>query len=48
MMKSKYYIKYPCGLETLSVFKGFLIFGSLKQDSKIPICPIHGKDCKAK
>lgn len=48
-MESKFRVKFPCGYEYESVVRiSFVTIADIHQsDKELPICPLHGKDCKA-
>lgn len=47
-MKHETNISFPCGYVYSCSFNTLFFIGNYKFDSNdLPICPIHGKDCKS-
>lgn len=47
-MKTFNKIKFPCGYQYEQTFNSYIFFGIISNEKELPVCPLHGKQCKAK
>jgi hypothetical protein len=46
-MNMDYKVKFPCGYELTAQVNGWFVFNMVDVDTKnLPVCPIHGNNCK--